>query len=244
MIEFLLESKLYLGFIFEVLAAVSGFLYLKKTRHTLPEIKVFIYYLFYIVIIEFYLFIPIYAWVNDYKVLGFYEHSVFRRSLWVGNLNQVIYAICFSQIFIRSLSNHRLRKRLFTILFMVVGFSVIRFITSGDFFHSADLYVRTLQTFFVLICIGYYYFEVLKTDRVLRFHRNIKFYISVGVILWSLCVFPLDIYNDFFNLRNPYFIKVDTAITQYANVFLYSIYCLGFYIDYRKNINREAVVDS
>lgn len=243
MIEFLLETKLFVGFLFELLAAVTGYLYLKKSTYVAPEIKFFIFYLFYIVVIEFYAFIPIYAWVHDYNVLSFYEDSVFRRNAWVGNLNLIIYLISFSQIFIRNLENKFLRKNLKLILVILVIGSILRFLTSGEFFSSPDLYVRSIQTFFVLICIGFFYFELLKSNRMLQFHKDIKFYISAGVILWSLCVFPLDIYGDFFTLENPYFIKVDTAVMRYANIFLYSLYSLGFYIDYmakRKPGEHEA----
>lgn len=233
MIEFLLESKLYIGFIFEVIATIAGFLYLKKSPNVAPEIRVFIYYLLYIVIVEFYTFIPIYAWVHDYEVLSFYEDSVFRRSLWISNINVIVYGVCFSQVFIRSLKNMKLRAYLILFLYLFVAGSILRHFTSAGFFNSTDIYIRLVQTFFVLICIGFYYVELLKSDRVLYFHRDIKFYISVGVILWSLCVFPLDIYDDFFSLENPYFIEVNSSVIRYANVFLYSIYTIGFYMDYR-----------
>ncbi|TBW26693.1 hypothetical protein [Gramella sp. KN1008] len=233
MIEFLQESKLYLGFTFEVLAAFAGFLYLKKSPYVSPEIKFFILYLFYIVLAEFYTFIPIYAWVHDYEVLSFYENSVFRRSQWLGNINVIVYGICFSQIFIRNLRNMKLRAYLIIFLYVFVVGSILRHMTSGDFFNSTDIYIRVVQTFFVVICIGLNYLELLRSESVLYFHRDIKFYISVGVVLWSLCVFPLDIYDDFFTLENPYFIQVDTIVKGYANVFLYSVYTLGFYMDYR-----------
>ncbi|MCG9972107.1 hypothetical protein [Christiangramia crocea] len=241
MIEFFQETKLFIHFIFELLAAVAGTLYWKKSPYIAPELKLFIFYLFYIVLVEFYAFIPIYAWVNDYEVLGFYKDSVFRRNVWIGNFNQIIYALCFSQLFIRNLSNARIRRNLNLILIILIIGSIIRFITSGEFFYSADLYVRTLLTFFVLVCIGYFYFELLKSDRVLHFHRGIKFFISVGLILWSLCVLPLDIYDDFFSLENPYFMKVDTVVMRYANVFLYSMYIVGFYVDYRNKCIRERL---
>lgn len=248
MLDFFLETKLYFGFMFEVLAAIAGLLYLKKSTSVAPEIKLFIFYLLYIVIVEFYAFIPIYAWVHDYEVLSFYEDSVFRRNIWINNINVIVYAASFSQIFIRNLNNSRSRRYLTAFLFLFIFSSILRHLSSGNFFESIDIYIRIVQTFFVLICIGFYYLEILKSERVLYFHRDIKFYISVGVILWSLCVFPLDIYAEYFSLENPYFIQVDTAIMRYANVFLYSLYSLGFYVDYRSKhkallagIEKEAM---
>ena len=243
MIEFLQESKLYVGFIFEVLAAIAGFLYLKKSPFIAPEIKVFIFYLFYIVIIEFYAFIPIYAWINNYEVLSFYEDSLFRRNIWYTNVNLLVYAVCFSQIFIRSLRNKKTRKNLFILLTILVFGSIIRYIISGEFFEKGDIYVGVAETFFVLVCVGYYYFDILRSDRILNFQKDIKFYISVGVVLWSLCVYPLAIYDDYFSLRNPFFMEVNMTVMRYANVFLYSVYIIGFYVDF-KNKRRARMVKS
>ena len=99
MLDFFLETKLHFGFMFEVLAAIAGLLYIKKSSYVAPEIKLFVFYLLYIVLVEFYAFIPIYAWVHDYEVLSFYEDSVFRR-----NFIQVDTAIMrYGNVFLYSL---------------------------------------------------------------------------------------------------------------------------------------------
>ena len=54
MLDFFLETKLHFGFMFEVLAAIAGLLNLRSQHLWAPEINLFIFYLLYIVIVEFY----------------------------------------------------------------------------------------------------------------------------------------------------------------------------------------------
>ena len=73
LIEFLIETKLYVGNIFEIIATIAGIWYLKKSRFTAQEIRFFVYYLVLIVIIETYAYLPIWAYLEDYKILSFYK---------------------------------------------------------------------------------------------------------------------------------------------------------------------------
>ncbi|MDX1472420.1 MAG: hypothetical protein R3213_13050 [Flavobacteriaceae bacterium] len=233
MLDFLIEEKFYVHLVFELLAAIAGLVYLWKSKKVKPEIRIFIYYLCYIVLIEFYALLPIYAWLRDYDVLSFYRDSPFRYNHWSANLNFVIYTLCFSQIFIRSLSSKFKRKILFYALGGIVVFSFFRFVTHPDvFFYYSDPYVSALQTFFVFLCVCFYYFEILRSDKVIYFYKDLKFFISVSIVLWSLLKTPLDIYSSFSNLQNEAYWRLDIEILRYLNVFLYSMYILGFYSDY------------
>ncbi|MUP46937.1 hypothetical protein E0K83_14420 [Gramella sp. BOM4] len=232
MLEFLIENKFY-HLVFELLAAIAGLMYLVKSTRVRPEIKIFIYYLCYVVLIEYYGLLPIYAWLTDYESLSFFEDSVFRTNAWYGNLNLVIYTICFSQVFIRGLASEKLRKTLFFGLGAVVILSIIRLASAGIFFSYTDAYVSTVQTFFIFLCVCFYYFEVLKSDTIVYFYSDVKFYISVAIVLWSLLKTPLDIYSKFSNLENEAFRDLDIEILRYMNIFMYSFYILGFYADYQ-----------
>ncbi|MCP9199804.1 hypothetical protein MKO06_07805 [Gramella sp. GC03-9] len=232
MLEFLIEEKFY-HLIFELLAAIAGLIYLRKSVFVEPQVKIFIYYLCYIVFIEYYALLPIYAWLTDYESLSFYEDSVFRTNNWYGNLNLVINTICFSQIFIRSLSSKTQRKILYYGLAAVLIISVVRLASAGIFFSYTDSYVSALQTFFIFLSVCFWYFEILKSNKIINFYSDVKFFISVAIVLWTLLKTPLDIYSKYNNLDNEAFRNLDIEILRYMNIFMYSIYILGFYADYR-----------
>ncbi|GAA4320462.1 hypothetical protein GCM10023115_47490 [Pontixanthobacter gangjinensis] len=244
LIEFLLETKLYIGTIFEITAALSGIWYLKKSDYTAPEIRYFVYYLILIVFLEIYGYLPIWAWLEDYKILSFYENTVFRRNLWWGNSLKIITTLCISWIFIKQIQNEKTKKWLITILYIFPVFSILSFLTIGEFFHAYDPYVDISKTFILLICVGLYYLQILKSDEILDFFKDIRFFISVGIVIWELGMVPLGLYSGFFSLENPLYMELDRIVHQYANIFLYSVFAIGFYVDYRYNshISKKAVM--
>lgn len=176
LIEFLLETKLYIGNIFEIIAAIAGIWYLKKSDNPAPEIRFFVYYLILIVVLELYGYLPIWAWLEDYKILSFYENSVFRRNVWWGNCLKIVTTLCISWIFIKQLVNKNIKKNLTIIFFIFPIFSVLSFFMVGEFFHAYNPYVDFLKTFILLICVGLFYIQILKSDEILEFFRDIRFY--------------------------------------------------------------------
>ncbi|WP_026934078.1 hypothetical protein [Christiangramia echinicola] len=240
LIEFLLETKLYIGTIFEIIAALFGLWFLRKSESTALEIKLFVYYLVLIVFLEIYAYLPIWAYLEEYEILGFYKDSPFRRNVWWANILKIITTLCVSWIYIKALRNHELRRNLIYILLVYPVLSIISFFTIGEFFNAYDPYVNIIGTFIILISVGSFYVEILRSDRILTFYGDIRFYISFGMILWSLCMVPLDIYSSFFSLKNPLYIELHTLIHRYASIFLYSLFSLGFYMDYRMNRNGKG----
>ena len=242
LIDFLVETKLYVGNIFEIIATITGIWYLIKSDKVSSEIKYFVYYLIFIIILEMYGYLPILAYLEDYKVLSFFEDSIFRRNIWWVNMLSVITTLCVSWIFIRSLSKFDTRKKLTILLFLFTVFSLISFTTFGDFFHANDPYVNITGVLIILVCVGFYYIDLLKSNRILTFHQDIRFYISIGMVLWNLSLVPAQIYLGFFNLENPDFINMYTKVLRYANILLYSIFTIGFIIDYRSNKGRKETL--
>lgn len=233
MLEFLIESDYYISLLFELLAAISGIIYLRKCQKVRLEIKLFVYYLILIFFLELYGLIPIWAWLDNYETLPFLKDSVFRRNLWWANSLRIISTLCISNIYIKFLSDRKQRKILTWLVIGFVIFSIVSYSTFGEFFNAYDPYAETLGVFVFMIVIGHYYFEILKSDKILNFYADLRFYISVGILLWSLCIIPIEIYSTFFSTKNPLFIEMNLIFFQYATIALYSIYTLGFFMDYR-----------
>ena len=233
LLEFLLETKLYIGTIFEIIAAISGFWYLRKSNDLEPEIRYFIYYLILIVILEVYGYLPIWAWLENYEILSFYENSVFRRNLWWSNSLSIVGIIIISLVFVRSIQNESVRKAFYFTLVLFVIFSVISFFTFGEFFHANDPYSSIVGVFIVFLAVVFYYFRIFNSEEIVNFYGDIRFYISFAIVIWNLCIIPLDIYSGYFNLENPAYIELETKVRIFSNMFLYSVYAFGFYMDYR-----------
>jgi|GEM_PF-906298 len=242
LIEFLLDTKMYVVTIFELIAAIAGIWYLRRTCNSGLEIKFFVYYLVLIVFLELYGYLPIWAYLENYEILSFYKDSLFRRNVWWANGINIITTLCISWIFIKSLSNHAIQQKFQWLLISYVLFSFLSFSTFGEYFHAYDPYVSILGVFIIMIAVGFYYFQILNSDKILNFYGDLRFYISVGIVLWALCIIPLNIYSKFFNIQNPLYMELDRIVLRYSNIFLYSVYAIGFYMDYRSGKQNSNVL--
>ncbi len=77
-------------------------------------------------------------------------------------------------------------------------FVVIYFLVTMRFFRKTIPYDFTIQTFAVFIFVMLYFRELIKSDELLEFYKSHLFYISLGLMLWYLCLTPLFIFDRIF----------------------------------------------
>ncbi|MUP46938.1 hypothetical protein E0K83_14425 [Gramella sp. BOM4] len=106
-------------------------------------------------------------------------------------------------------------------------------IFSGQFFTSYITSNIIIGTFLVVASVLAYFYDILITDRVIGFYKHVFLYMAVGILIWYLVIPPTEIYVDYFLEENEYFIQVFAGVLRYANIFMYSMFALGFYIEYR-----------
>jgi len=114
--------------------------------------------------------------------------------------------------------------------------SFIYLIYSEMFFKSYSMIVSIVGTLLLLYAIIQFYFNVLKNDIILDLKSYLPIYISVGILVFSLCVAPLDIFFHYFSSENDIFVSLRINILLFANIFMYSTFILGFIICTKKKI--------
>ena len=247
MIDFILKNKIYVGYIFELISAIAGIVYLRKSSKIKPGVKIFIYYLCFIVFAETFGLYALWAYFDNYETLPFLKDSPLHRNFWWYNIVFTTGYFAIGQLFIRQLTSEN-SKRLKTIhktgMLLLLIYSIICFASFGEFLYAYDISVMILGTFFLLSCVGAYYFEILKTDKILVFNKSLVFYVSVGIVIWQLCVIPIQIYTSFFTEANPDFVNLYATVLRYANIYLYSIFTIGFVIDYRYNKSSSVSLET
>lgn len=75
-----------------------------------------------------------------------------------------------------------------------------------------------------------YYYEMLKSDKILNFYKNLAFYVSVGVLIRYLVVTPIFIYSKYYTNASPDFVEMYGLIIIVSNVFMYGMFITGFII--------------
>ena len=83
----------------------------------------------------------------------------------------------------------------------------------------------------IFLCSTFYFIQILNTDKILVFNKQVNFYISIALFVWFLVTTPLDFYHIYFLNVDWDFIFLKWEIYLFANIFMYStftfalIYC-------------------
>ena len=230
MFEYFMENRLFVANIFELLAALTGTCYLNKTKTQDKGLKLFVYNLWFILIIEIIGWYAAWNYFDDYKTFPGLRNSLFASNYWLYNSAKIIYLTAFFNVFISQITSFRLKKLLYGLTLFFVLSSIVNYIYSDIFFKAFSSYTTISGSFLLLLCIGSFYYEMLLSDKILDFYKNMPFYISIGAMLWHLSITPVFIYNRYLTLTNPEFVNFHMDFLRYANIFMYSCFAIGFLI--------------
>ena len=211
----------------EIVAAISGSFYLRKTKN--EKLKVFVYYLWLTVVVEILGTYKSFLQNNyDYEWFIVWKNSVFCQNTWLYNIYSFL-AIGLFGIFYSNLMTTNLYKIIIRTTFIVYSLFVILFFTFTDAFFVMSLpYDMILATIIICVFVVLYFLELMKSDIILEFHKLASFYISIALLLWHLCVTPLFIFDEYLVPLNTDFYSFRRILLLYINIFTYLCYSFGF----------------
>ncbi len=231
--EVIVEYNLWPTYLFELIAALSGIFYLCKTRTKETAVRFLIYYLIFIFTADlFILLYSTYGYVYKFKHFEFILNTPYKSQFWLYNILILIISSCFIYYFIILFESQKLKK-LFKI---IIGFyllsSIIAYVI-GDFFLSND-YSFSMGSIFICLAIGAYFLEVLKSEKILEIHKSLTLYVSIGLLIYNLCLIPIHLFQDYVqnNAGNTEFYNVYNKILKIANFFMYFMFTIGFIVQY------------
>ena len=113
--------------------------------------------------------------------------------------------------------------------------SVINLFTSEVFFVAYSAYTGIAGTLVLILSIALYYFQLVRSDEVLKIGRLLPFYISIGAVILHLCLTPFFIYSNYFSESlSKDFVGTYLVVLKFTNLLVYSIYIFGFIICLKK----------
>ena len=218
--------------VLELLAAIAGSYYLKAAKTPIKNSKLLVLFLWLTVFVEIFgAYSPV-GYFSEYRYFPFIQNTVFQNNLWWYNLFAISNFAFFTYYFISFLRNKIFRRiaHMCIVLYLIISFGV--YIITGSLFSSTSNFVMISGTLLLLMSVLSFYFELLRSDLLLQLKRLLPFYISVGVLIFNLCVTPVDILSDYFSARegNEVFVKLHITVLFFANLFLYTSFILGFLI--------------
>lgn len=217
---------------FELLAFITGVVYYKKNKS--KSTFYFVLFLGFTVFIELVNWYPVL--IPD-GLLYSLKGTVYESNYFLGNCYSLIsYFFYITYFKWHIVSKMRINfLNVFTGLFIIV--SLWEYIFSGHFFNAFLPISNIFGTLLVILSIGFYYLELLRTEKILHFNRSLPFYVSIGALFFHLCTTPLFIYSSYYSHTiDPVFVNLYRWVILGANYLLYSIYAIGFLVCYKKRM--------
>jgi len=232
--DFLYQNRSFITKSFEILAAVFGTLYLRRTKN--ENLKVFVYYLWVVVVVEvlgYYKHILQYNY--DYEWFIIWKNSIICQNVWLYNI-YTFFKIGLLGVFYSSLISNKYLKLTIRLIVVVYSiFTIIYYTTTSAFFELRLPYDKILASVIVSIYVIIYFRELMTSDFILQYYKLPSFYISVALLLWHLCATPLFIYGNYFQPFNTEFVNFRTLLLLYINIFTYSCFAFGFWYSLKKH---------
>lgn len=226
-------DQLRLVQLFELFAAIGGCYYLHKTRDR-SFVRYFVWFLWFTFFVE---LIAVYAGVayySNYEIFSFVEGTLFAGNYWIYNIYSIVAFVMYISLFTSIIKNRKWRKALKLCLLLYVIGCIINLLLTDIYFKAHSTFTFFAGTIIVIVAIGVYYFQLLKSDELLEIRSSVPFYISIGALVYHMGFVPLVIYSSYFKKSSPEFVEIYIFILYGINYFLYSLYALGFLICSRK----------
>nr|WP_239000309.1 hypothetical protein [Hyunsoonleella ulvae] len=214
------------------MAAITGVLYLKKFSKT--PVKYFIYFLVFIAISE--IFGAYNYFVKPDKWLHFLIGTKLEKNHWWTNIYWVIGAIMFfSFYYINILETQSFKKLIKVARYSFLTFSIIYVIVNWqDFFNHFFIVLNLLGAVIIFLCAVLFFVEILLSEKVLVFYKNINFYISATIFIWWLIISPMTFYDVYYEYEigighfDKEFLYLRRQVFLFANIFMYLTYTFAF----------------
>ncbi|WP_034922919.1 hypothetical protein [Gillisia sp. CAL575] len=217
---------LFIAIFLEGFSVIAGIYYLKKMPNDLSN-KLLTYFLLITFTVEITGLIPAIIYHNE--ALHHLKDTVWYTNFWLFNPYLVVSFAFYCYYFGRSLQSRILKNILnySVIVFVISSFLILIF--SDVLFVSHSYFTLFFGVALLFLAISFYYYELLRDEKLLDIKRSVKFYVSVAFLLFNLISLPLWIYFKYFsNTISPEFVKLYQSIFYLSNVLLYSTYIFAF----------------
>ncbi len=218
----------------EFLAALAGTIHILK-KGADKYTRYFVYFLWLTFIVDIIGAYPSIAYHSKYEYFEFICNTKIESNYWWFN-NFLIISYWFYITYFRwQLKNASHIKIINTLLVCFLLSSALNLAFSGVYFTQYSVFTNFSGVAVLLLSVGLFYSELLRSDRILKFNVLLPFYVSVGVVIFYMCLIPILIFNKYYKFDiSQEFVDLHRTILRAANVFMYGVFILGFILCPRK----------
>ena len=214
------------------MAAATGSYYLSKANPSFKNTRYLVILLWSTVFVEVLASYVIFGYYSNYEIFPFLKGTSFVSNYWLYNIFNIVSFSFLTLYFISFLSDRKWKVIFWLLTLCVIIIPGVAVFFTSKFFQPPSNFIIISRTLVLFLSILVFYFELLKSNMLLEIKTFLPFYISVGVLVFNLCVPPLDILLPYFSIvdGNELFVKLRLNIMLYANIFMYGTFSAGFLI--------------
>ena len=172
----------------ELLASIFGLIYYYKYKNT--PVKYFLFLLCYITLTE---FTAWFASSNRVESLLFLNENGRYYNFWFYNLLRIVTFITLFFIYLRSINTKRYQKWIKIFIGIYSGLTLINWIFIQSFTFEMSETPKVVGSVFLIITILFYFIELLRSEKIIVFHKTLLFWISVGLLLFYTGTIPFSL---------------------------------------------------
>lgn len=226
-----MDTYFFVTYIFELCAFLLSIYYYKN--HKSREILYLTWFLGITIFVE---TVSSYSFLlDDISFLSRLKGTNFEHNYWIYNIYMIVSCLFYTSFFKWFLKSKKAIKILDILSVVYVIGSIMYLIINGGFFEGYSLFTLLTGALLVLLSIFYYYYEIIKTDSLLKIKKSLPFYVSLGALFFYLFTTPVLIYSIYYRQSfNPEFKSVFEIVLYSSSLILYFSYILGFIICSKK----------
>jgi len=219
----------------ELLAALMGTLYWLKNKNDVLN-KLLVLFLWINFLVEIIGIYPTVAYYTNYEYFSFVKDTPFKRNKWMYNIFIPLTYFFYAYYFRKHITNELNRKLIKIGAYLYLLGSTINLLLTDVYFTTDSKFSVIVGSALLLLCVFLYYFELLRSNYVLELKQRLSFYVSVGLLVFTLCATPILILSHYFSESsgNSLFIALHGKVILGANIFMYLTFALGFYLCSKK----------
>jgi len=192
----------------EILAAVTAGIFFYKYKNS--PLKYLLVILWLIVFTE------IFSNIIAEKNFLFYQN---KYNFWLYNIMYPLWKIMFLTIYCKILSTDVFKKwiKQFIVIYCIA--LVINWVFLENFLTDLESYSRILGSLLITVSSIFYLIELMRSDKIIIFHKELMFWVSIGLMIFYSSSIPFIImrsfYSDLAYIHNIFIINYVLATIMY-----------------------------
>lgn len=204
----------------EIIAAIFSTIFYFKYKNTAFKYVLFVLWL--IVIKE------TLGYFHKELHLYYTDENEIKYNLWMGNVLSLVLFPAYYFMYLKTLKTERYKSAIKLFILSYILVYIINWVFFQNFFTENALFPRILGSLFITITVILYLIELLRSDKIISFHRLVPFWISVGLLIFYTSTIPFTV------IQNSYMLSVEAVIKKVFIIKLvlasamYLIFAFGF----------------